>query len=194
MKDYINNKKYRTILDTSRELFWKHGYRRVTVEEICREAKTSKMTFYRFFKNKFELAKTVLDLFFDESLIKFMEIINENSSPSEKMQKILLMKIEGTTNISDEFLQDFYNTPELGLTSYIEEKTEAMRLEIIKLFKAGQNREWIRKDLNVEFFLYFIQKITPVLTDKELLKLFKSPQDLIIECTNLFVYGISPVK
>ena len=45
------------ILNTARQLFWKHGIRRVSVEEVCREAGVSKMTFYRSFPNKIELAK-----------------------------------------------------------------------------------------------------------------------------------------
>jgi hypothetical protein len=126
--------------------------------------------------------------------MKFRELISVNSSPYEKMKKMIQWKLDGTNTISNEFLQDFYNNPEPGLTSYIEEKTETMRVEIIKLFKAGQSEGWIRKDMNIEFFYYFMQKTTPILTDKELLKLCNSPQDLIMECTNLFVYGISATK
>ena len=79
MKDFRNNKKYMAIIQTSRELFWKYGFRRVTIDEICREAKTSKMTFYRFFPNKLELARTVFDMVADEGLRKFREILKEES-------------------------------------------------------------------------------------------------------------------
>lgn len=91
-------------------------------------------------------------------------------------------------------MQDFYNNPELGLKSYLESKTDALRDEIIKIYKKGQDDGWIRKDLNIEFLIYFLLKKTPCMTDTELLKLFKSPQNLVMECTNLFICGISPAK
>lgn len=53
---------------------------------------------------------------------------------------------------------------------------------------------WIRKDLNVEFLFYFSRKMIPVMYDKELLQLFKSPHEMIAELTNLIVYGISPLN
>jgi len=194
MEDFKNNKKYRAILHKSRELFWKYGFRRVTIDEICREAKTSKMTFYKFFPNKLELARTVFDHEVDKGLQKFREILKEDSSPSEKMEKMLKMKLEGTNDISNEFLNDFYSSPDLGLSTHIEEKTRIIWAEILELFKDGQRKGWIRKDMKVEFLFNFLQRSTSVITDKELLKLYSSPQELIMELANLFVYGISPIK
>jgi len=194
MEDFKNNKKYRAILHKSRELFWKYGFRRVTIDEICREAKTSKMTFYKFFPNKLELARTVFDHEVDKGLQKFREILKEDSSPSEKMEKMLKMKLEGTNDISNEFLNDFYSSPDLGLSTHIEEKTRIIWAEILELFKDGQREGWIRKDMKVEFLFNFLQRSTSVITDKELLKLYSSPQELIMELANLFVYGISPIK
>ena len=137
MEDLIKSRKYNALLDTSRMLFWKYGFRRVTIDEICREAKTSKMTFYRFFPNKLEIARTVLDHVFDKSLKDFRIIMREDISVSEKMNKILLMKLDGTNDISNEFLQDFYNNPELGLTHYIEERS---RIYLERNYKRFQNR------------------------------------------------------
>ena len=48
------------LVKQARELFWKHGIKRITVEEICSEAGISKMTFYRNFKNKVEIAERVV--------------------------------------------------------------------------------------------------------------------------------------
>ena len=194
MKDEVINKKRSAILDKSKELFWKYGFRRVTIEEICREAKTSKMTFYRFFPNKLELARAVFDKVADEGLCDFRKIIQESTPPSEKIKKLLQIKLEGTNDISREFINDFYNNPELGLTNYIEKRTSVMWTEIIKLLKEGQVEGWIRKEINVEFLFIFLQKTNSILTDSELLKLYKSPQDLIMEIANMFIYGISPVE
>jgi AcrR family transcriptional regulator len=175
MKDFRSNRKYIALIKASKELFWKHGFRRVTIDEICREARTSKMTFYSFFQNKLELAKTVFDMEADKGLQKFKDILRSDSLPAEKMKKILQLKIDGTNDISNEFLNDFYNNPELGLTSYIEQKSKLIWAETLELFKEGQKEGWIRKDMKVEFMFHFMQNSTPLLTDKELLKLYGSP-------------------
>jgi AcrR family transcriptional regulator len=187
-----SNKKCAAILQAAQRLFWKHGFRRVTIDEICREAKTSKMTFYRFFPNKLEVARAVFDMVADEGLVKFKELMKGDTSPADKMNKILMLKMEGTNEISNEFISDFYSNPELGLSSYIEEKSKIMWKETLGLFKAGQTEGWIRKDMNVEFMFLLMQKTVPMLTDKEVLKLYNSPQELIKELANMFLYGISP--
>jgi AcrR family transcriptional regulator len=194
MEDIKNNKKYTAILQASRILFWKYGIRRVTIEEICREAKTSKMTFYKFFPNKTEVAKRVFDKFYEESMVSFRAMIRDNSTVSEKMEKMIQMKLQGTNEISSEFIQDFMIDSKSELSIYFEEKMKEIWAEGIKEFKRGQEQGWIRKDLNVEFLFHFSQKIIPVLNDKDLLKLFSTPQDLIVEMANLIVYGIAPER
>lgn len=194
MEDFKSSKKYSAILEESRKLFWKYGVRRVSVEEICRTSSTSKMTFYRFFPNKIELAKTVLDQFYKESMTAFRKIIRENSSAAEKMHQLIRMKLEGTYDISTEFIQDFLINTDIGLSSYLNEILSGFWKEAVEEFKTGQEEGWIRKDLNVEFLFYFSQKIIPVMNDQELLKLFKSPHELVAELANLIVYGITPLN
>jgi len=194
MENQVKSIKYSAIINAAKVLFWKYGFRRVTIDEICKEAKTSKMTFYKYFPNKLEVARAVFDKVADEGLVRFREIFTKNSTPSVKMKNILQLKLEGTDNISSEFLNDFYNNPELGLTPHIEAKTNILWKETLELFKSGQKEGWIRADMNVEFMFRFMQKSTPLLTDNEALKLFNSPQELIMELANMFVYGISPAE
>jgi AcrR family transcriptional regulator len=192
MEDLSTNKKFIAILSASRTLFWKHGFRRVSVEEICREAGTSKMTFYRFFPNKTQLAMRVLDHYYEEGMRNFRKMIREDSSVSEKMQNMILMKLNGSNDISNEFIKDFLISTDSTIKLYFEEKLKGIWEEGIREFKIGQAEGWIRKDLNVEFLFHFSQKIIPLLNDRDMLKLFPSPQELIIELTNLIVYGIAP--
>ncbi len=192
MEDPSINKKKTAIIEASRQLFWKHGFRRVTIEEICKVAGTSKMTFYRYFSDKIELAKTVLDEFYEQSMEKFREIVREDTPAAVKMEKMIRMKLEGSNDISNEFIQDFLVSTDLGLTSYFEDKLKIVWTEGIHEFKLGQKEGWIRKDLDVEFLFYFSQKIIPLLSDKEIVKLFDSPQKMVSEVSNLIVYGIVP--
>lgn len=191
MKVVLPNKKYLDIIQAARTLFWKHGFKRVSIEEICRQAKTSKMTFYKFFANKLELAKAVFDYVVDDSVIKFRSILKEATSASQLMDQMLQMKKEGMHDVSHEFISDFYANPELGLKDYIEEKTKAIWAQMTDDFKWTQERGLFRKDLNIAFFVYFTQKFTNLLDDPYLNQLYPNPQDLVMELSRFVAYGIS---
>lgn len=185
-------KKYEEILETARQLFWKHGYRRVTVEEICREAGTSKMTFYRYFSNKLELAKAVFDAVVEKGMHDFKAVLYSDTTPSEKLENMLRLKLEGTNEISNEFISDFYNNEDLGLKQYIEEKTQTFLKEVIDDIRIAQQKGWFRKDMKPEFFLYMSQKSIDLMNDEYLKSLYNTPQEIIMEIVNFYLYGIAP--
>ncbi len=75
MSKDIHNLKCQALLSAAKDLFWKHGIKRISVKEICVHAGVSKMTFYRFFDNKLDVVKTILDLIIEESTTEYNEIM-----------------------------------------------------------------------------------------------------------------------
>jgi len=163
------------------------------VEEICEKAGVSKMTFYRHFDNKIELAKAVYNKVVEESLQKFREIMSdEKTTTEEKMEAMLKLKLEGTNEISREFLQDFYGSPEPGLLDFINRRTAEIWQQMIIDFKSSQEKGWFRKDFKPEAFFLMSQRMTEMINDEKLLSLYDTPQDLVMELSRLFTYGIIP--
>jgi len=187
-----SNPKRTQIIDTGKELFWKFGFKRVTIEEIAREAGVSKMTFYKYFPKKTELAIVVLDEVFETSMEKVRKLHDEHISPAETLNKILHLKSEGTRDISEEFIKDLYSYPEGELKAYMEKKMQIMLAEITNVYEKGKEDGWVRKDLNIPFLMLFTQKIIDLFKEDDMLHYFDSSQDLVMEITNLIVYGISP--
>ena len=74
----------------------------------------------------------------------------------------------------------------------MEKKTKFMLEEIQRVYEHGKETGWVRKDLNIPFLILFSQKIVMLSNDKEMTQFFGSSQELIMEITNLFIYGISP--
>ncbi|HOU02306.1 MAG TPA: TetR/AcrR family transcriptional regulator [Bacteroidales bacterium] len=192
MKVNIENKKYKSLLETGKKLFWKHGFRRVTIDEICHEAGVSKMTFYKWFDNKTGFAKTIFSNEVQRAIIEFRKIMEKEMPPAERLKTIITMKMEGTNDISREFLMDFYSSDDTSLKSFVDDLTSKSWNEIISSFRMAQEKGWFRKDFKPEFILYLTQHLIPMYTDENLLKLYDTPQDLIMEFTNFFTYGISP--
>jgi AcrR family transcriptional regulator len=186
--------KYSDIVITARKLFWKHGISRVSIEEICREAKVSKMTFYRFFPNKTELGKTIIDNIMDESIEKYRNLMKQDIPFEEKIRKQLLLKFEGLNEISAEFIKDIFSNQKLGIHTHWQNRTDEFVEEVKNDYAKAQKEGFIRKDLNLDFMFYFSTKSTDLLTDPKFLEIYDSMQDLLMEYANLVFYGIFPCK
>lgn len=186
----IQSGKQQDLLSTAKKLFWKYGVKKVSIEEICREANVSKMTFYKFFPNKPELAKTILNESLNASINKFNEIVASDIPFSKKLEAIFIMKIEAVGNFSKEFINDIYSNPGLGLQQFLEEKSNSFRNEVINFYKKAQTRGEIRKEVNIDFILVYSTQMTKLMEDETLMAQYKTPVDFILEVMNLLFYGI----
>lgn len=78
------------IVKAAWNLFYKNGYDNTTVEDIIKLSKTSKGTFYHYFKGKDALLSTLSDLF-DQ---KYEEINNTLDQSMSAREKLLLLNHE----------------------------------------------------------------------------------------------------
>lgn len=179
-----------SILASAKILFWKYGIRKVTVDEICKEAGVSKMTFYRQFENKLDLAKNVLEEVFKNSLNQYDEIINRDIPYPDKIKEIVLLKHEGAKELSEEFLKDLYQNESFGLKAYFEDYRQTIYLKVMADLKDAQEKGWIRADLKLEFVLYMLNSLNEKMTDPNFLSIYDSTQEAVVELTKFFFYGI----
>jgi AcrR family transcriptional regulator len=191
---YMDNQKYTALIKTARELFWKHGFKRVSVQEICTRSGVSKMTFYKFFSNKAELAKQVFTNEIEEGIEKFNQLIDEDISVQEKIEKMILMKAESTNNISKEFMQDFYLGSEPELKIFVENKTREAWNGLLGSWKKAQQAGIFRDDLKPEFLMQVSFSLIELMKDERLTAIYHSPQELILEFTRFMTYGITPER
>jgi AcrR family transcriptional regulator len=185
-------KKQAAVLVAGKQLFWKFGFKKVTVEEICKTAGISKMTFYKFYPDKLTLAKSIYSAEVQNGMIKFKEVMQSDKSAAEKMEMIMKLKSEATENISKEFLMDFYGDEETGLKQFITATTNNYIEQIIEEFKNAQARGDFRQDFKPEFVMYISQRIVDSINDPYLLELCGNPQEVILQLARLFTFGIAP--
>lgn len=186
------NAKAAQIITKGKDLFWKFGINRVTVEEICREAGVSKMTFYKFFKNKNKLAIEIIKRIFDENIQIFKNLLEEDIPYEIKMQKQIQLKLEKTQDISEEFVKDIYGMKYPEVHAYWEKRANESIQIVIEHYKYAQKKGWIRKDIKIDFILYMINKSFEFTNDDDLISKYNTMQDLIMEFNKFFLYGILP--
>jgi len=178
------------LISTAKELFWNHGIKRITVEEICEHGSVSKMTFYRNFKNKEEIALAVIELMTDQSRVEYRAIMSSEISFREKVAKIIELKAQNSQGISKALVLDIYSGKIKGLQTVFEKMQRDMLSEIMEDFRIAQKNGDLRKDLNLNFVLYMLNDIKDKLTDDKLNSIYQNEQELIMELTNFFFYGI----
>jgi len=193
-KSMAKSKKYRQIIETARDLFMRHGIRRVSVEEICQTAGVSKMTFYKYFENKIDLAIFILKEIYHEGEERYKDIMAQGIPYSEKAKEIIKMKLEKSEDVSQEMFKDLIQSSIPEVAEFLQRKTQ----ENLKIFLddlvSAQKRGEIRKDINPQFILYFLNLMPEMAVDERLLNLFESPKALTAELINFFFYGILTTK
>ncbi len=189
-KDITKSKKLGQITETAHDLFMRHGIKRITIEEICRTAGVSKMTFYKYFNNKNDLAIFVLDSIFTKAENRYHDIMAQDAPFSEKVKDIIKLKLEASKDVSNEMLQDLWHNPVPEVADYIQKRSQATLKQFLDDIIAAQKKGEIRKNINPHFILYFIGQMQEMITDKKVLNMYETTQDLASEMMNFFFYGI----
>jgi len=191
-KRVSKNKKKQAIIAAARTLFMRYGIKRVTVEEICETAGASKMTFYKHFNNKLDLAIYILDEIFVEGVSRYKSIMGRDIPYSEKAKDIIKLKLESTEDISKEMLKDFYDRSMPEVTELIQKFNRENLNLLLDDMIAAQKKGDIRRDINPHFIIYMLGQMQKMSTDETLLSTYGSTQALASEFINFFFYGILP--
>jgi AcrR family transcriptional regulator len=188
--DIEYNPKREQILKTGKELFWKFGFKRVTIEEICKEAGVSKMTYYKYFPNKIEMVKILMDGVLKESLEQYHSISESDIPYPQKVVKMIELKREQVQTMSSEFFRDYVQSDDPELINFLNQLTQDNVQLFTNDFKKAQDDGDIRGDLKVEFIMYIMNHLVEMAHEDALLNMYDEPQDLVMEITNFLFYGI----
>ena len=188
--DSKTSKKRDIVVKIAQNLFFKHGIRRISVTEICKEAKVSKMTFYRFFQNKDDLAKHILDILID-GMMELIDAIFESKELSfaEKMEKVTAIKIEALKETSNEFFRDLMDDDSEAGRHMLKRRAEAL-IHIKNIYIDAQKRGEIRQDVSVDFILAIIEHFRGFMRDETMQKIYPNHSDLMQQVSNFYLHGI----
>ncbi|MFC1784587.1 TetR/AcrR family transcriptional regulator [Candidatus Neomarinimicrobiota bacterium] len=185
--------KFQQIVETATDLFMRFGVKRVTVEEISQTAKISKMTFYKYFKNKIDLAEYIIFKILEDAQLEFENIFNQSCSFTEKIDQFLKMKLKYANQFSKEFYLDFMN-----LSPNIHQKiiscTQKNQTQFIQMIKQAQEINEVNKDISIKFITFMQNHILELIEDKNLFELYSNMEEMTLDMINFYFYGIMGKK
>jgi AcrR family transcriptional regulator len=169
------------ITQAAERLFMQHGFRRISVEEICREAGASKMTFYKYFANKTDLVRQIKDAWMEDAFLRFDEIKALDLPFPEKIQIMTQWKTEFSAKISAQFISD--------AVSLDEDLAELKRRYLANIAEA-QGKGEIRLDINPEFLWMVLDKIHDLVRDGTYQNIFADYGEFQKQVRTLIYYGL----
>ena len=178
------------ILDAAEVLLLKYGFRRVAVDEICRNANVSRKTFYVYFANKEALTIQLLDKIIGKLTSEFIEIMNSDVSFADKMVSLMEMKLALGKQMSMDFFTDLFNASSDEVARYYKEKVEENIAIARLLFLQAQEKGEIRSELDIDFIMTMLNNQTDLCGKPEFRSRFKDSESMIKQMSELLLFGI----
>ena len=179
---------------TARELFWKHGFKKVSIDEICKKAHVSRKTYYTYYSNKNTLVLEILKSLSNSMFEKYEILMTDMDKHfSQKIKEMLDLKSETNEQFSMEFVTDLYGSDMPEIKAYFESMS-AKSIQITRSFfeKAQQSGE-MNPDLNINFVMWYMQKQSELFKSPELKSVFSDVKDMTIQFSELLIFGIMPI-
>jgi AcrR family transcriptional regulator len=179
---------------TAKELFWKHGFKKVSIDEICKKSNVSRKTFYTFYENKTALVLYTFNQVMEEAFAIYEGIVAGNNSFTEKIASIFAYKYEAGSTISMEFIADVYHPDSIELLELFNKSIEKSMLMMREFFKEAQQKGELNPDLSLDYVMWLMQKSVEFCGTEELMSLFPDAESLTRQVSQSLIYGIMPVN
>ena len=175
------SKKRTQVIETATDLFSRFGTKRVTIEEICKTAEVSKVTFYKSFQNKVDLIRQIREELIDVGFNKFDEISDMDISYPEKIELMTQWRIEFFSQISNEFIQELFALNEI---------VKKIRHRYLKNIIDAQDKGEIRSDLSPDFIWLVTERFNEIVRDESWKTVFSEYSEFQKQLRTLFFYGL----
>lgn len=178
------------IVEAAAELFNRFGIRRVTVEEICRKAGTSKMTFYKHFDNKIDVFMHIWNELIDEAY-RWLDEIDAKPIPfRQKLERIIEYKLSIMSRMSPEFTDELLDGVP-GIAPFMDELRQRSFMLFFQFVERAQQRGDMR-EMRPELFLAWLEKMGEIAQDGRLRSLYGDQMQFVRELNDFLFYGLLP--
>ncbi|ASB49464.1 TetR/AcrR family transcriptional regulator [Alkalitalea saponilacus] len=89
------------ILDASRDLFARFGYKKTTMEDIAMALRKGKSSLYYYFKNKEEIFQAVIETESDTLFTRLQEVVRSDRDPKTKLRDYVIIRMETISGLEN---------------------------------------------------------------------------------------------
>ncbi len=181
-----------SILERSRELFFKHGYSRLSMDQLAEDLGISKATLYRYFPDKESLLRAVMAETRQWVLSQLRAIVRDDRLP---VKARLTAYLEFVSRFMSGLSRDFVRDLRQKLPDLWQEMDTFRRQQVFPLVSEvileGVKKGEIKSDLDgrlfLEMFWYLVQEF---MNPEWIISHDYSPSELLESIIDIVFYGI----
>lgn len=189
------------IIQTSIRLFSQNGLKNINTDLIAQEAGISKRTLYEIFPSKEQLIKEVIMHLTNSILLEVQKMNNVIDEENENNFEIVFQhSIKVMNELKNNFTKQVISDLKRFYPEIWEEIHTFFMLKMkegffLKIFHYGQDKGYIRKDINIDL-VYFIHItiLENVVTPEIISELPMSTNDVMKSIFDIFLRGILTEK
>jgi len=151
------------------------------------------MTFYKYFPNKNELIKHLMNSWLKQVEKTINEFEGTDIPFTEKIKTLLRLKQESSDKLSKEFLAEYMN-PDPDMQNFFKDFYARATIFFIDFIKISQQRGDVRKDIKPEFLIAVLNKMLELAKDETLVNLYPRVIDFSLEINNFIYCGVLPFE
>jgi AcrR family transcriptional regulator len=176
------------LIISATKLFHRYGFGKVSVEELCRHAKVSKVTFYRYYKGKDELILQILRLLFDDVSARVREVLDSEIDLKLKFDRVAMIKQEFTRVLGDEIVGALFSYH--GIQEYFRELSRQSMEDFKTFLYREQASGRINPKLNIEMLLVLMGGINSMIAEHKMEAIGANYAELVAQINEILVYGL----
>jgi AcrR family transcriptional regulator len=183
------------LVTKAKNLFFSYGLKSISMDDLAREAGTSKKTIYQIVSDKNELVdKVVTDLVscYGEAMAECRAVARN------AVEEVILKTRAPFTTLAAINRNFFYELEKFfpaGWDKLVAYRQQVMLPSIVKNLQWGMEEGLYRPDLDAHFTAHVrLQQILTALNPKDFFQLTTDPQKLMNDLTEFFLHGIVTTK
>jgi len=107
----------------------RYGFRKMTMEDIAKEARVGRRTIYLYFKNKEDVALSSIGRVVEQAETRMREILDENIDVVEKLRQMLRERVMRRVKAVAEYHESLDEVFEIVRPAYIERRNHYFQVE-----------------------------------------------------------------
>ncbi len=181
------------IIFNAKVLFNSKGYCQTSITDICDAASTSRVTFYKYFKNKYDLLKSYWLEDLDSYIDKCSTILNADLPFHEKVENYIQFRVGHHTHMGKKHAIELsQKTPDSDIEC--QKKIEYINQMFVEFIRKAQLNGDINSDFSAAKILYFLKTVVSIAHDQEMIQFYNSISDMVRDLLDFYFYGIAGYK
>ena len=171
------------------KLVLEKGFKATKVQDICKEAGVSKMTFYYYYENKQDIIAEVLQMFFDHAIHSTKSIIKKDLPFHEKIMELVEWKAEFVKSMSREFLNELYNGggQYMNMMKDVMQETQTL---MYNFYADGKSKGEINRTVDIQVIMFWMNIVSDMMIEGKFNHLFADPNEMYRQTRDLILYGV----